>query len=150
MSGRSYLQVGAGLVPKVSFQNYFDFVDNDTTGTIVINKAELKMDNLQGLSGVIEPPAEMSFYHTDESNKILIVGEQIPLPSTIQTDQIYIAAVRNNLDPNIANARSVRAQLDTTNVAYQPELTLFLQLVADGALDRSSTDEVLSVPYSFR
>jgi hypothetical protein len=149
LTGRSYLQVGAGLVPKVSFQNYFDFVDNDTTGTIVINQAELKMGNLQGLSGVIEPPQEMAFYHADDNNRILIVGEQVPLPSTIQSDQIYIAAVRNNLDPNIANARSVRAQLDTTNVSYQPELTLFLQLIADGTLDRTNIDKALSVPYSF-
>jgi hypothetical protein len=149
VSGRTYLQVGVGLVPKVDFQAYFDFVDNDTTGTIVINKAELKMDNLQGLSGAIEPPQEMSFYYTNDNNQIVIVGEQISLPATIQTDQIYNAAIRNNLDPNIANARSVRALLDTTNVAFRPEITLFLQLIADGALDRSSVDQVFSIPYSF-
>ena len=73
VSGRSYLQVGAGLVPKVDFQPYFDFVDNDTTGTIVINKAELKMDGLEGLSGVIAPPQEMAFYFTNENNQIVII-----------------------------------------------------------------------------
>jgi hypothetical protein len=107
------------------------------------------MDNLQGLSGAIEPPQEMSFYYTNDNNQIVIVGEQISLPATIQTDQIYNAAIRNNLDPNIANARSVRALLDTTNVAFRPEITLFLQLIADGALDRSSVDQVFSIPYSF-
>ncbi|MGI9553265.1 MAG: DUF4270 family protein, partial [Aurantibacter sp.] len=149
ISGRNYMQVGTGLVPKVDFQSFFDFVDNDTTGTIVINKAELKMDNLQGLTGAIQPPEEMSFYYTNESNGIIEVGEELILPGTIQTDAVYNAAVRNNLDPQRANARSVRAALDTANVEFRPEITLFLQLVADGALVRSDVSKVLSIPYSF-
>ena len=42
-----------------------------------------------------------------------------------------------------------RAQLDTAAVEYTPEITLFLQLIADGALDRSNIYQVFSMPYSF-
>lgn len=148
-SGKLYLQAGTGLTPKVDFQPYFDFIDNDTTGVVVINKAELIMDNLQGLTGSIEPPAEMSFYFTNEANETIIVGEQIELPATIQTNTVYITASRNNLDPFNTNIRSVRAELDTMDIRYQPEITLFLQLIADGALSRNEVDKVFSIPFSF-
>lgn len=149
-SGRTYLQTGTGLVPKINFQPYFDFIDNDTTGTIVINKAQLVMENLQGVSSTIDPPLQMSFYFTDNNNQIIIVGtDDLELPATIQTDQIYISTTRNNLDPFNANARSVRAELDTASVKYQPEISLFLQLVADGILARNNVADVFSIPFSF-
>jgi len=149
ISGRSYLQVGAGLVPKLDFQPYFDFLDNDTTGTVVINKAELVADNLQGLNGSIAPPVQMAFYFTDETNRIIEVGEITPFPATIQTDAIYITATRNNLDPFTANIRSVQANLDTANVEYKPQITLFTQLIADGALSRNDVNDIFSMPFSF-
>ncbi len=149
VSGKSYLQTGTGLAPKVNFQPFFDFIDNDTTGIIVINRAELVMDNLQGLAGSIVPPLQMSFYFTNEANETIIVGEQVELPATIQTDAVYIAASRNNLDPFNANVRSVQARLDTLNIQYQTEVTLFLQLIADGALSRNVVDKVFTIPFSF-
>ena len=149
ISGKTYLQVGTGLVPKADFQPYFDFLDNDTTGTIVINKAELVVDNLQGLSGTIVPPQQMAFYFTNAANEIKEVGEEILLPATIQTDAIYITATRNNLDPFTSNVRSVQARLDTANVEYKPEITLFLQLVADGAISRNDINSFFSIPFSF-
>lgn len=148
-SGKSYLQTGTGLVHKVDFQQYFDFIDNDTTGTIVINKAELVMDNLQGLANSIKPPQQMSFYFTNEANEIIQVGDVIKFPATIQADLIYITASRNNLDPFDVSAGSVKAQLDTTNTEFKPEITLFLQLIADGALSRNDVDKVFSMPFSF-
>jgi hypothetical protein len=148
-SGRAYLQAGVGLVPKIDFQPFYDFIDNDTTGTLVINKAELVVDNLKGLDGTIEPPQEMSFYYTDDSNEIVLVGDEIRYPGTIQIDQVYISTTRNNLDPFNTSLRSVRAQYDTTSVNYKPEITLFLQFIHDGALKREDIDRVLSIPYSF-
>ena len=148
-SGKSYLQAGTGLVHKVEFQPFFDFIDNDTTGTIVINKAELIMDNLQGLASSIEPPLQMAFYFTNEANETIVVGEGVVVPATIQTDAVYITASRNNLNPFNTSIRSVQAQLDTVDVKYQPEITLFLQLIADGALSRNDVDKVFSIPFSF-
>ena len=98
ISGRSYLQVGAGLIPKIDFQPYFDFLDNDTTGTVVINKAELLIDDLQGLTGAIAPPLQMAFYFVNGANGIVEVGEEVQFPATIQTDAIYITAVEMGAD----------------------------------------------------
>jgi len=149
-SGRIYLQAGAGLVPKIDFQPYYDFIESDTAGTIVINKAELIVENLQGVDGAIEPPSQMSFYFVNEDNEEILVGlEQIMFPGTIQSDQIYITTTRNNLDPFNTSVRSLRAEYDTTRLGYQPEITLFLQFVADGAFDRDNIDRVLAIPYSF-
>ncbi|GJM30051.1 MAG: hypothetical protein DHS20C17_26860 [Cyclobacteriaceae bacterium] len=148
-SGNVYLQAGAGLVPKIDFQPYYDFIDSDTAGTIVINKAELVFDNLQALDGAIAPPLQMSFYYTDDTNEIIMVGDEIQFPGTIQIDQVYISATRNNLDPFTTSLRSVRAEFDTTRVSYSPEITLFLQFIADGALKREDIDKVLAMPYSF-
>ena len=149
ISGRTYLQAGAGLVPRIDFQAYYDFIDNDTAGTIVINKAELVMDELQGLDGSILPPSQISFYFADENNQEIIVGEEIQFPGTIQQDQVYITAVRNNFDPFNTSIRSVRAQYDTTDIQYKPEITLFLQFIHDEAFQRDDIDRVLSMPYSF-
>ena len=150
LSGNAYLQTGAGLVPKVNFEAFHEFIDSDTAGTIVINQAMLVMDNLQGLAGAIDPPQQMSFYYTNEANELVLVGlEEIKFPAAIQDDAIYINAQRNNLDPFNTSLRSVRAELDTADVNYRSEITLFLQFIADGALDRSDTDKVFSMPFSF-
>jgi hypothetical protein len=149
-SGNAYLQTGAGLIPKLNFEAFYDFVDNDTTGSIVINQAILVMDNLQGVEGAINPPQQMSFYYTNEANELVLVGtENIKFPASIQTDAVYINASRNNLDPFNTSLRSVRAELDTANVNYRPEITLFLQFIADGAFDRNATDRAFSMPFSF-
>ncbi len=149
VSGKSYLQTGTGLVVKVDFQSYFDFIDNDTTGVIVINKAELVMDDLQGLTNSISPPVQISFYFADENNETISVGDNLIVPATIQTDLVYITATRNNLDPFNTSVSSVQAELDTTDVKYNPEITLFLQLLHDGALSRSDADKVFTMPFSF-
>ncbi len=150
ISGNTYLQTGAGLVPKVNFDAFYDFIDNDTTGSVVINQALIVMDELRGLDGTINPPETMSFYYTDENNQLVMVGiENLMVPATIQTDQVYITTTRNNLDPFNTSLRSVRAELDTANIDYRPEITLFIQFMADGAFDRSATDKVLSMPFSF-
>ncbi len=148
VSGNSYLQTGAGLVPKVDFTPYYDFIENDTTGTVVINQALLVMDDLQGLDGTIDPPQQMSFFYTNEANEEVLVGDEFQFPGTIQTDAVYISTTRNNLDPFNTSLRSVRAELDTADVVYRPEITLFLQL-ADGAFDRDDTDKVFSMPFSY-
>jgi hypothetical protein len=148
-SGRAYAQAGVGLVPKIDFQPYHDFIDNDTTGTLLINRAELVMENLTGVDDEISPPQQLSFFFTNQSNEITLVGEQIRVPGTIQTDQVYIATTRNNLDPYNTSVTSVRAEFDTVNTGYKPEITLFLQFVFDGALPRNNTDVVLSIPYSY-
>lgn len=148
-SGKVYLQTGSGLVPKVDFKPFYDFIDHDTTGTVVINKAVLKIDNLQGLDGTIEPPLQMSFYYTNETNEVVLVGDEIRFPGTIQTDAVYISTTRNNLDPFNTSVRSVRAQLDTANVNYEPQITLFLQFIADGAFDREDIGLVFSMPFSY-
>ena len=148
-SGRAYAQAGAGLVPKIDFQPFIDFIESDTAGTIVINKAELVMDNLQGLDNGISPPQQMSFFFTNQANEIIMVGEVALVPGTIQTDQVYIATTRNNLDANNYSVTSVRAEFDTTDADYKPEITLFLQFLFDGALNRSNRDLVLSIPYSY-
>ena len=148
-SGRVYAQAGAGLVPKIDFQPFLDFIDSDTAGTIVINKAELVMDDLQGLDDGISPPQQMSFFFTNQANELVLVGEVALVPGTIQTDQVYIATTRNNLDANNTSVTSVRAEFDTATVDYKPEITLFLQFIYDGALNRNDRDLVLSIPYSF-
>jgi len=91
----------------------------------------------------------MSFYFTNEANGTIQVGDVIKFPATIQADLIYITASRNNLDPFDVSAGSVKAQLDTTNTEFKPEITLFLQLIADGALSRNDVDKVFSMPFSF-
>jgi hypothetical protein len=35
------------------------------------------------------------------------------------------------------------------DIRYQPEITLFLQLIADGTLSRNEVDKVFSIPFSF-
>lgn len=149
MDERTYLQTGTGVVPKINFQSYFDFLDNDTTGTIVVNKAELIFSNLEGLADAIQPPLQMSFYYTDDSNEFLETDTEPPFPNTIQTDGIYISATRNNIDPYNLTSQSQRAQLDTTNIEFAPQVTLFLQLIADGLITREQAQQVLVVPFSF-
>ena len=147
--GRSYLQTGIGVVPKIDFQPYFDFLDTDTIGTVVINKAEIRINDLEALRSSIDPPLQMSFFYTDDTNEFLLTDTDPPFPNTIQTDGVYISATRNNADPFNLNSQSQRAQLDTADVSYQPEVTLFLQLVADGLITRQDARNVLMVPFSF-
>ncbi len=149
LDGRSYLQTGTGLVPKLDFQPYFDFLDEDSVGTVVINKAELVMNNLEGLTSSIDPPVQMSFFYTNDTNDFLSTDTDPVFPNTIQTDGVYISASRNGIDPFNLVSQSQRAQLDTTDLQYNPELTMFLQLVADGLITREDAQNVLVVPYSF-
>gem|GEM_PF-5747948 len=149
MDDRIYMQAGAAIVPKISMQNYFDFLDNDTTGTIVVNKAELIISDLEGLGESISPPIQFSMFFASDNNDFEFTDSDPPLPGTVQTDGIYISASRNNLDAFNLTSQSSRAQLDTTNVEYLPQITLFTQLIADGTLTRAQTEEFLLVPYSF-
>lgn len=147
--GKMYLQTGTGIVPKIDFQPYFDFLDEDTTGTFVINKAELLIENLEGLRASIAPPVQMGLYYPDENNRFLKTNTVPQFPNTVQSDVVYVSASRNKIDPFNLNSQSLQLQLDTATVTYNPELTLFLQLIADGQLLRDDIDRALAVPFSF-
>ncbi len=148
-TGDIFLQTGTGIVPKINFEAYYDFLDQDTTGTVVVNKAEIIFSDLRGLEDAIDPPVQMGFYYTDDTNAFLQTATDPPFPNAIQTNGVYISATRNEINPFTLNSQSQRAQLDTLSVQYSPEITLFLQLIADGLLRRDDVQNVLAVPFSF-
>lgn len=65
-----YLQPGTGLVSKINIESFKTFMD--TTGNIIINRADLIIGAVNPFSKYLEPPSSIAYYYTDESNKALL------------------------------------------------------------------------------
>jgi len=142
--GKIYLQAGTGLTPKLNLQAYQDFINEDTTGTIVVNGAEILFKKPGGIGTNLDPPNDMSFYFTDDTN--LLIPDS--MPGNIQNNETYIAISQLGLDPLAALNQSSIATYDTTTFDYQADITMFLQLVADGELQPEVANELLVYPFS--
>ncbi|MGI9543561.1 MAG: hypothetical protein ACR2MX_09895, partial [Cyclobacteriaceae bacterium] len=149
-NGDLYLQTGTGIIPKLDFQSFFDFVQADTTGTILVNEAQLVFRNLKGIGDNLQPPAETAFFFSDSDSRLLDIDTSSSfIPGSIQTDQIYIGAAELDISPLILRTTSSRAILDTTSLDYDAEVGLFLQGIADGKLTEEQVKDVLIYPFSF-
>ncbi|CAN5461577.1 DUF4270 family protein [soil metagenome] len=71
-----YFQPGTGLVSKINIDGFKTFMD--TTGNIIINRADFLIGAVNPFSKYLEPPASISYYYTDESNKALLVDPTKP------------------------------------------------------------------------
>lgn len=149
-NGDLYLQTGTGVIPKLDFQTFFDFVQADTTGTIIVNEARLVFKNLKGIGDNLQPPAETAFFFSDSESRLLDVDTSSSFfPGSIQIDQIYISANELNINPLILRTTSSRAILDTLSLDYNVEVGLFLQGIADGKFTEEEGKDILIYPFSF-
>lgn len=75
-----YMQEGTGIVPKVNLENFDNFID--TVGNVIINKIEIETGAISPFSKFQEPPAAISYYFTDETNKIILRSNTFRIPNT--------------------------------------------------------------------
>ncbi len=64
----TYIQSGTGVLTKISFDPYYDFLD--TLSNVVINRAELEF-SVEHYDDNVFPPSGLFLAVTDESNKFL-------------------------------------------------------------------------------
>ena len=61
-----YLQSGTGILPKLEFQSYLNFLD--TIDNIIINRAELQIGPINPFEVYQRPPTSLFFAATDNTN----------------------------------------------------------------------------------
>ncbi|MDQ3393349.1 MAG: DUF4270 domain-containing protein [Bacteroidota bacterium] len=108
-----YIQPLTGIIPKVNIDNIKTFMES--SGNIIINRADLVIGSVQPFSKFLEPPSSLSLYFTDDSNKVNFVYSS-------QTKQyVPFSVTLPGVDPSKAFEASI------SNESYRIPITELLE-----------------------
>lgn len=137
LDGSIYTQAGTGLYSKLKFDSFKHFVD--TTGSIIINSAELIIANVKtSLGEAASPPPGLRFYLTDGTNLRKFTVELVN-----RQEVLLFRSVQQNGASPFSSANPLNIDYNKANKDYFAYMTFFLQAIAEGKMD---FDEVLAYP----
>ena len=149
VDGKRYLQSGTGLMTKINFENYFNYVD--TVKNMILNSAELVVTN-EGSD--FAPPPQLQMRALDANNRFRSAVAKDSVINGVTTSvldtefiKFYQASTKLNLDGTVdikgdnADVFYMAATTDNVMTGY---LTQFFQ-VQYGA--RNSTKRINAVAF---
>lgn len=126
--GNVYLQSGTGIVPKIDFAPFVNFI-NSTGEKVVINQAEFSIE-IDFPGEFLAPPSTLQPFLVKDDNKLIVVVDQFGTASfkTIQRD---LSGNTNNslvLQPDTVE--------NTTTIAYRGTMTSYTEDLIDGDVEK--------------
>jgi hypothetical protein len=122
-----YVMSGAGILTKLDFQNFYDFVDSDSNQNILINSAEL----------IITGTETSNEYAPINSLSLKVLNNNYFKRLKTQSDSTSVSLYRGYLgvfgntlapvNPNVSDLTPMLVQRSLTNTSYNAFITLFSQ-----------------------
>ena len=129
--GFIYVQSGAGLVAKIDFSQYIDFID--TIQSLIINRADLTLGKVELYPSYVVPSESLVFYLTDSTNRRILAEDGAF--KTVQQDNPVI-------DPSDTRF-PIQSEFIEDDELYSDPFSSFLQALFDGTVTET---QILTFP----
>lgn len=143
-----FLQAGTGVIPKINISPLKEFLQADTNTNIIVNRAELIIEDAQELGEDLSPPASIRLFFTDSTNNRMVIANEF---GVVQTEDVYNAILRlsdfdlsSQLNP-FGPAVPLSINFDEEGQNYRSAVTLFVQTLKDREL---ALEQFLVFPIS--
>ncbi len=127
INDKIYLQAGAGLFPKLKLDALRDFINDNN---IVVNRADLIIEEVTTFQDFLTPPNTLSYFKTDSTNGFI-------------RDTGVLKAVRQF---NNANANLTVGYLADATVPFAGNISLYLQNIINENGTVSENEDLLLIP----
>ena len=117
-NGNRYIQAGTGVMTEINFDKFLYFADT-VQGSIVINQAELVIDNIDDSNKDVPVPTAFSLRYVKEDNRYRLFTEATTTGSQDQKDlTLYKGFFRRDFQNATEQSNIVYAAVDDDHVGY--------------------------------
>ena len=117
-NGNRYIQAGTGIMTEISFDKFLYFADT-VQGTIVINDAELFIENVDDSNKDLPIPTAFTLRYVKEDNRYRIFTDGGTAGSQDQKDlALYKGFFRRDYQNSEQQSNIIYASVDDDNVGY--------------------------------
>ena len=140
-SGMRYIQSGSPVISKLDLKQFYDFADADTNRNVIVNSAELVIDNVDPQPG-LTPHSNLIFKimnNNDLFTNFKIVSERdAVLPFYVLSDQTHFYI---NSDEPSNSGSAARLSYSSDKNQYSGFMTLFVQSLFKNRFDADGIND---------